>query len=121
MKTTSMKVLLAISAFAVLAFTASAYDQVKGAQAQLGQPAKAVVSATIAPTTMNCSKCSDKLTASSTMAGRGAFLKVTFARTHTCGGCNTQTAITGFGKAKTTQTTHSCSAGEGNALCCAAH
>jgi len=124
MKTNSLKLLLGISAMVALAFTASAFEQLKGAQLQIGQTVPAVRSATAQPAApapaMICPKCSDKVTVTSTMAGKGAFLKVTSARTHTCSGCDTQLVTTGANKARTLTTAHNCSLDGSGGLCCAA-
>jgi hypothetical protein len=124
MKTNSLKLLLGISAIAALTFTASAFEQLKGAQVLIGQAAPAVQSADAVPAApavaMSCPKCSDKLTFTSTTAGKGAFLKVSSARTHTCSGCGTQLVALGANKARTLGTVHSCSLDVNNGLCCAA-
>jgi len=118
---TSIKLLLGLGAIVALAFTASAFDQLKGGQVQIGQtPAQARPAAdtAAAPAAMTCPKCKDVSGVRATPLGRGAYVKTEAYTQHLCDGCKTAASVEGFGKAKTTQYTHTCSSGV-TANCCA--
>ncbi|MCX6895587.1 MAG: hypothetical protein NTZ16_08855 [Verrucomicrobia bacterium] len=100
---TSIKLLLGLGAIVALAFTASAFDQLKGGQIQIGQTpaqARAATDTAAAPAMV------------------GAYVKTESYTQHLCDGCKTATSVEGFGKAKATQYTHTCSSGA-TANCCA--
>lgn len=117
---TSIKLLLGLGAIVALAFTASAFDQLKGGQVQIGQTpaqAQAATDTTAAPAAMACPKCKDVRGMRSTPLGRGAYAKTESYTQHVCDGCKTTASVEGIGKAKATQYTHTCSVGGGTACC----
>lgn len=116
---TSTQFLLGLGAIVALAFTTSAFDQLKGGQVQIGQTLAPTqpAAAAAAPAAMACPKCKDVSGTRSTPLGRGAYVKTETYTQHTCDGCKTTTSVTGFGRAKTTQYTHTCTSGA-TADCC---
>lgn len=117
----TMKSLLGLSAVVALAFTASAFDQLKGGQLQIGQTPAQVRLSTVtpaAPAAMACPKCKDVRGTRSTPLGKGAFVKTESYTMHLCDGCKTTTSVVGMGKAARTEYKHTCSVGA-DASCCA--
>ena len=119
---TSIKLLLSVSAIVALSFTASAYDQLKGGQVQIGQSPAAVrlstgVSAAPAAA-MACPQCKDVRGTSSTPLGRGAYVKTDSYTQHLCPTCKTTISTTSMGKTQLTHKTHTCASGA-DANCCA--
>ncbi len=103
---TSIKILLSVSTIVALSFTASAFDQLKCGQVQIGQTPAAVRLSTdvpAAPAAMVCSQCKDVCGISSTPLGRGAYVKTSSYTHHLCPTCKTTTTTTRIGK---TQLTH---------------
>lgn len=116
-----MKLLLSLGAVVALAFTASAFDQLKGGQVQIGQTPAQVRHSTdtlATPAAMACPKCKDVRGTRSTPLGKGAFVKTEAYTQHLCDGCKTTTSMVGMGKAARTEYKHTCSVGA-NASCCA--
>jgi len=117
---TSIKFLLGLGAIVALALTASAFDQLKGGQVQIGQTPgqiQAATAAAAAPAAMACPKCKDISGTRSTPLGRGAYVKTESYTQHVCDGCKTTASMTGMGRAQATQYTHTCSVGGGTACC----
>jgi phage FluMu protein Com len=117
---TSIKLLLSVSAIVALSFTASAFDQLKGGQVQIGQTPAAVRLSTDIPAApaMACPQCKDVRGTSSTPIGRGAYVKTASYTQHLCPTCKTTTTTTSMGKTQLTHKTHTCASGA-DASCCA--
>lgn len=118
---TSIKLLLSVGAIFALSFTASAFDQLKGGQMQIGQTPAAVrlsTDAPAAPAAMACSQCKDFRGNSSTPLGRGAYVKTASYTQHLCPTYKTTITTTSLGKTQLTHKTHTCASGAA-ANCCA--
>ena len=106
---------------ASLAFSASAAEQLKGAQLLIGQkPDPATNYSLVIDHNANladCPACTNSAKPFSNNLGRGAFVKRGVTVTHECPACKTTITTAGAGKAKTSVAIHTCGNGAVAACC----
>ena len=103
---------LVLAAVVTLPLRSSA-DTIKAAQLQLQLSHTAIVpvSGTAdAAAAMSCPQCKDKVVVLKTMAGKGAFEKVSTTSRHLCPTCRNSVKTTGHGKETVSRTIHTCTA-----------
>jgi hypothetical protein len=111
---------LALAAAFAFPGSATAADQLKGAQIQIGErPAQvqALPPLDLNAATPACSSCTNATKPFATSAGRGAFVKTGVTVTHECPSRKTAIVTVGAGKAKTDTAVHTCGSGA-TASCC---